>query len=324
MTHDHDSLCRLTFSEPEHAASLLRAILPRRLANAIDWSSLRLLPGTFVDDALKARHADLLFTAMMRGQRVLIYIVLEHKSRAGRWTALQVLRYVVRVFDRFLAENPNATSLPPVIPIVVHHGPRGWTAPRTVLDLVGLDALPPEVRRVLAPLQPNLHFLLDDLAPMSESQLKERRATVQTRLTLLMLQFVRGGKKRDPAAFVRRWLEFLRALWDDPAGRCSLIGLFSYLAAQLDSSADKLEVAAALIHEDARIMGKTIADRLREEGFKKGMASGHVDFLLRLVRRRFGPITPATEARIRGADIDTLERWAERLPTASTLDEMFA
>ena len=268
----------------------------------------------------------------MGGRPVLIYVVLEHKSHPDRWTALQLLGYVVRVFDRFRADHPDATSLPPVIPIVVHHGPRGWTAPRTVLDLVDLGALPREVQKFLAPLQPNLRFLLDDLAVMPESQLKKRRATVQTRLTLLMLQFVRGAKKRDPAQFVRRWFDLIRALWDDPAGRRALIGLFSYLAAQLKSPRKKLEAATALIHEDARIMGKTIADQLREEGFKKGMAqgvaqgvaSGQVELLLRLVRKRFGTIPTISETRIRSADIDTLDKWAERLLTAATLDELLA
>jgi hypothetical protein len=319
MTHDHDSLFHLTFSEPEHAASLLRTILPAALAHAIHWDSLRLEPGSFVDDALKTRHADLLFTARMGRQRVLLYVVLEHKSGADRWTALQLLRYVVRVFDRFLADNPEATSLPPVLPIVVHHGPRAWTAPRTVLDLVGLGSLPPSIRKVLSPLQPNLHFLLDDLAAQPESKLKRRRTTKPARLTLLFLQFVRGAKGRDPAEFVGRWLYLERPVWHDPAGRRLLRGLFSYLAAQLESPRERLEAAAALIHEDARIMGKTIADQFREEGELVGKRK----LLLRQVRKRFGDVSPTVEERIRSADPDTLDRWAERILTATTIDELF-
>jgi hypothetical protein len=314
MTHDHDSLFRLTFSDPEHAASLLRTILPAALARAIDWSSLRLVPGSFVDDALKSRHVDLLFTARRGRQRVLIYVVLEHKSGSDRWTALQVLRYVVRVFDRFLADNPNARSLPPVLPVVVHHGARGWTAPRSVLDLVDFGSLPPNIRKALSPLQPNLHFVLDDLAAQTESKLRRRRATEPARLTLLSLRFVRGAKGRDPAEFIGRWLFLARPVWHDPAGRRLLIGLFSYLAAQLESPPERLEAAAALIHEDARIMGKTIADQLREQGRR--------ELLLRQVRKRFGEVSPTVEDRINSADPDILDRLAERILTATTIDEL--
>jgi len=320
MTHDHDSLFHHTFSEPEHAASLLRTILPAALAHAIDWDSLRLEPGSFVDDALKTLHADLLFTARLGRQPVLLYVVLEHKSGADRWTAVQLLRYVVRVIDRFLADNPKATSLPPVLPVVVHHGPRRWNAPHTVLDLVDLGSLPPNIRKFLSPLQPNLHFLLDDLAAHPESGIKRRRATEPARLTLLFLQFVRGARARDPAEFVLRWPDLIRTLLNTPAGRRALIGLFSYLAAQLESPPERLEAAAALIHEDARIMGKTIADQLREEGELVGRRK----VLLHQVRKRFGDVSPTVEERIRRADIDTLDRWAERILTVTTIDELLA
>lgn len=295
---------------------------PPAVAKAIDWSSLRPVPGSFVDDALKTRYSDLLFTARMGRKTVLTYVLLEHKSGVVRWTALQLLRYVVRIFDRFLADNRGARSLPPVLPVVVHHGPRGWTAPRSVLDLVDLGSLPPSVQKALSPLQPNLRFLLDDLAAQPESQLKRRRATVVTRLALLHLQYVRGAKGRDPAEFVRRWLHLMRLLWNNPAGRRALIGLFSYLAAQLESPPERYEAAAALIHEDARIMGKTTADQLREEGFNRAK-SRTTELLLRLVRKRFGSIPPTVEERIRGADFDTLDRWAERILTATTIDELF-
>ncbi|MCC7066138.1 MAG: Rpn family recombination-promoting nuclease/putative transposase, partial [Planctomycetes bacterium] len=119
MTYDHDALFKHTYQQPENAASLLRSILPAVLAAAIDWDSLQLLPGTSVDESLQARHADLLFTANLRGQRVLLYVVLEHKSHDDRFSVLQLLRYEIRVYDRYLQENPDATSLPPIVPIVV-------------------------------------------------------------------------------------------------------------------------------------------------------------------------------------------------------------
>ncbi len=97
MTYDHDSLFHYTFAQPEHTASLLAAILPPALASAIDWPSLRPEPGTSVDEVLQPRHADLLFSVQLGGQPLLLYLLLEHKSAADRWTALQLLRYVVRL-----------------------------------------------------------------------------------------------------------------------------------------------------------------------------------------------------------------------------------
>jgi hypothetical protein len=67
----HDALFRFTFSQPEHAAPLIRSKLQPELARSVDWSSLELRPGSFVDRELEWRHTDLLFgtTAAQHGLR---------------------------------------------------------------------------------------------------------------------------------------------------------------------------------------------------------------------------------------------------------------
>jgi hypothetical protein len=67
-------------------------------------------------------------------------------------------------------------------------------------------------------------------------------------------------------------------------------------------------------------MGKTIADQFREEGELVGRRK----VLLRLARKRFGDMSPTVEERIRSADSDTLDRLAERILTATTIDELLA
>lgn len=332
MTHDHDAIFRSTFRDPQHAAALLREILPPALVAVIDWTTLTLVPGSFVDESLRDRHTDLLFSAEAAGQTILIYVVLEHKSFDDRFTALQVLGYAVRVLERFHQEHPEAKTLPPVVAVVVHHGERGWQAPRTVLDLIALDAFPPAVQRVLAPLQPNLHFLLDDLAVVPESRLRARKSTPQGMLTLLALQFVREATKKDPVAFAERWLPLWRALWADPDSKSGLISLLSYLAIQLEAPRERFKIALARIHGGSATMGKTIAQQWLEEGMEKGMekgkaegvAMGRADLLMRQVRKRFGDVSPQIEARVRAADVDTLDRWGDLILTAATLDELFA
>ncbi|HEX5053027.1 MAG TPA: Rpn family recombination-promoting nuclease/putative transposase [Planctomycetota bacterium] len=323
MHYDDAALLRHTLAQPEHAGSLLRTILPRALANAVDWGSLRRVPGSSVDAELTSHHADLLFEARLAGGVLLIYVLLERPG--DRWTPLHVLRYVLRVVDSWRLDHAHATGLPPVLPVVVHHGARAWRGPRTPFDLVDLAALPPAAQAILSPLQPGVHFLLDDLAAATTAQLCERGTTLAVRSTLLLLRFVRGARHHDPAEFVRRWLDLLRALWREPAGRRTAAALFGYMACQLESPCEQFASAASLVHEEARIMSDTIADQFREEGFRSGLAQGlqagraegRAELMLRLLRRRFGSVTPAVEARIRAADIEQLEAWAERLLTAA-------
>lgn len=328
MASDHNQLFQHTYAQPEHAIGLLREVLPAPLAAAIDWRSLQLVPGSSVDDSLRSRHADVLFSARAAGVPLLLYVLLEHKSVADPLTPLQLLRYIVRTWNRHLEQHPHTEAVPPIVPIVVYHGDRPWRAPRTLRGLVDLGALPAPLRAILRPLQPDLRFLLDDLAAVTEAELRARRGTVMHRLTGLLLQFVRPATERDPVDFVHRWRALWRALWRDPRSRSNLFALFSYLSAQLEAPVDRLAAAAALIHEDARDMGKTIADQLREEGMRRGEAKGHAegraDLLLRLLRGRFGNAADAHAVSLRSASAEQLDRWADRLLAAATLDDVFA
>lgn len=45
--------------------------------------------------------------------------------------------------------------------------------------------------------------------------------------------------------------------------------------------------------------------------------------LLRQLGRLYGPLTPAVEARVRGADAEKLLEWGERLVTSDSLEQVF-
>ena len=59
------------------------------------------------------------------------------------------------------------------------------------------------------------------------------------------------------------------------------------------------------------------------KGLKEGQLLGEANLTLRLLERRFGPLSEATEARVRSADDGALERWSLRLLDASSLEEVF-
>lgn len=75
----HDALFKWTFSQPQHAAGLLRAALPPAVASAVDFSTLRVVNATFVTQALRGRHSDLMLSAQMHGQQVFFYTLIEQQ-----------------------------------------------------------------------------------------------------------------------------------------------------------------------------------------------------------------------------------------------------
>jgi hypothetical protein len=60
----------------------------------------------------------------------------------------------------------------------------------------------------------------------------------------------------------------------------------------------------------------------RATGRKEGLVEGERAILSRLLTRRFGPLPAAATARIQRADLATIERWSDRLLTATSLDDV--
>ncbi len=99
MSSPHDALFKYVFSQPEHAASELRAVLPAELSMRIDWSSLELQPTSFVDERLSGRQADVLFMLRCQGRKTYLYVLLEHQSTPDALMAFRLLRYLVRIWE---------------------------------------------------------------------------------------------------------------------------------------------------------------------------------------------------------------------------------
>jgi predicted transposase/invertase (TIGR01784 family) len=135
----HDSVFRQVFGAPANAASQLRAVLPPALTARLDLDQLTRVPASFVDEALKWRHSDLLFTAPLDGRDAFVYVLVEHQSSDDPLMAFRILRYVTRIWDHYLRDHPRARQLPTVIPLVVHHGRSQWANPVQLLELIDLD-----------------------------------------------------------------------------------------------------------------------------------------------------------------------------------------
>ncbi len=125
----HDALVKHAFGDTENAAAELRAVLPQAIVEALDFRTLRVCPGSYVDDALRDLHSDLLYEVQLAGREALLYVLFEHQSRVDPLMPYRLLRYVVRVWEAWRREHPNARKLPAVLPVVLHHGRPRWTGP---------------------------------------------------------------------------------------------------------------------------------------------------------------------------------------------------
>ena len=90
----HDRFLKEILSKPEHAAGVLRCALTAELAAQLDWSTLRLINGSYVEPDLKASFSDLVFEVQVRaGGEALVYCLWENQSTEDEMMPQRLLAY---------------------------------------------------------------------------------------------------------------------------------------------------------------------------------------------------------------------------------------
>lgn len=330
----HDHLFRHVFSDPEQAASFLREAVPAGLGELVDWDSLERLPDSFVDELLQPRQSDIIYRVqMVGGIDGLVYVLFEHQSRSDRWMAWRMLRYIVRIWDQWLRDHPDARRLPLVMPVVLFQGGELWTAPE---DLHHLIDWPLGSDRELWQYGPSLRYHLISLSHVPDQELTGHALA---RLTLLLLKYARRGDLLDK---LPRWRDTFVAVLQAPRGLQALEVLLRYLIEASPDDQDLMGEIEALVsdtfdadtaevymsganyyrrqgHAEGREAG---LEEGRQEGREEGRQSERRAMLLRILTHRFGTLPEDARAAIEHADADTLALWVERAFADSSLDEV--
>jgi predicted transposase YdaD len=158
----HDKLVKSTFSDSDNARAFLKNNIPRKLARRIDWNSLTLVSGSFIDPEFAATSSDLLFTAKIDGQPAFLYILFEHQNQEDPLIGMRLLTYIVRIWNDYLRNNPGATRLPPILPLVLAQDNKPWKSSIRFADLIDIPEGAGEMKKHI----PDFEFQLVELFRM--------------------------------------------------------------------------------------------------------------------------------------------------------------
>ena len=320
----HDALFKAVFEDPKIAAEHLAALLPAAVLRHLDLSQLKETRASFVDLELDEHHSDLLFEVPLSGQDALLFLLFEHQSTPSPFMALRLLRYMLRIWERWQLAHPGVRGLPPILPVVLYHGAARWNAGGRLSDLLLVDA---DARADLGPYVPDFEYLLQDLSACSD---EEFAGTALRHVALLLLKHIRD---RDLADKLPGWTGLLGEVLRS-SGLEGLRLVLQYLleASESIGQADLVRLArraergpreaimtlAEKLREEGRQEMRGLAEKLREEGVSEGQRK----MLLKLLGLRFGPLPEEAEARVRAASTEELSRWAERVLRAESLEEV--
>ncbi len=163
----HNNLFIFALSHIPAARSLIETRFPASVVEQLDLDSISIESGSFVEPSLAEKFSDVLLSIKLRNveeyssQRVLAYFLFEHKSEPDPLTVLQLLSYVIRIWEREIREGRR---LSPILPLVIYHGERPWNAPTSIGELI---ECPESMREYLV----KFTFPLFDLTQTADSSI---------------------------------------------------------------------------------------------------------------------------------------------------------
>jgi len=334
----HDTLFRQTMSHKDVAADFLRNYLPESVTRHLLLDTLSIGKDTFVGGDQREHYSDMLYSVRLAGGKsAYVYLLFEHKSSPDRFVALQLLRYMLEIWELHRKQNKDAKTLPLILPIVVYHGRTRRQAVR-LLDL--MDLPDSDLGRYV----PDFDQAFYDFSPDSEEEIK---GAILLRLALTCLR-----AKNNPTVerHVREIFRMLRELGDDAPSLQWLTTIAGYVFQTMDIDRDVMHtIVRETLGPGKEEAVMTIAERLRSEGRTEGRMQGQTEgrtegrmegrmegrvegevlgrsaVLQRQLAKRFGRgiLDLRTQERLRTATAGQLDLWAERILDARTIEDVF-
>ncbi len=297
----HNNFFQFALSDVPNARSLIRSQLPSTALAELNLDTLKLETGSFVDSDLSEKFSDLLFSVQLaksessvqwegEADEALVYFLFEHKSHSDPLTVLQLLSYMLRIWEK---RNRDSLPLCPIVPLIVYHGETGWSAARSLSELIPTPA-------GLAEYAVNFRPQLMDLSQLNDDEIEGEPVL---RGSLQLLKYSRSKR------LVEILGEILKLFASIPEEHqhswIEAIGIYLMTANKnIDSKQYKQTLKSVF---PTQFEPGSLADRLleqgreqgREEGREEGALAGKIQLLEELLGQ---PATPDSEFHPLGLD----------------------
>jgi len=263
INNPHDKFFKEVFSRREVAVDFLRNYLPEEVFSCLDEESIHLKKDSFVDKELRVYFSDLLYQASLKdGSESYVYLLFEHKSYPEPLIAFQLLRYMVKIWERDLRQGFSA-KLSSIIPIVIYHGTARWNIDERFISLF---KCPKEIECFI----PDFSYALCDISRFSDEEI---RGIVVLKSTLLLLKYILRDELRE---HLPKILGLLRELTGKKTGMEYLETVLTYVSRGTDK-VDEEDVRCAVEEAFPQIGGDimpTLAEKWIKQGLQQGLQEG--------------------------------------------------
>lgn len=259
----HDKFFKEALSRLDIVRDYITTFLPKSIVVKLDLGSLELSKDSYLTKELHKSFSDLVYRCRygQGKQTISIALLFEHKSRPDRYIRLQLLQYMLNMWE---AQRNNKIPLTPIMPIVFYHGQQPWIKRPFAALFKKIDH---DLRRFL----PEWDYALTDLNKYQIEDIANLKAGILINLLL-------AYKLRYDEAAIKANFRLLLNTGSKPENRNFIVTIFVYLMSVTDINSNELDNMLTQIPDDVKPAIMTTYDRLiakgREEGIKQGLEKG--------------------------------------------------
>jgi predicted transposase/invertase (TIGR01784 family) len=261
----HDSFLKKALEDPIVAKSFFNQHLPQNVKGIADLSTLKLEKESFIEDNLKKKISDILFSVKFEGKQGYLYILLEHQSTVDYFMAQRLFNYMNGIWQRHRIEHPKSKYLPLIYPMVFYNGLKKYTAPTSFFELFQDPKL-------------SQAFLCEPFNIINVQETPDEEFQAYPHAGIIEF-FLKKHHERN----MLKLLEEMKTIWDkldsiSITQKESLISVILwYNINKIESDKDKDDIIGFVNNkldiEGEKIM-TSIATKWEQEGFQKGIQQG--------------------------------------------------
>lgn len=303
----HNNFFHFALSHLPNARGLIETQLSPQALATLKLDTLRLCTGSFVDADLREKFSDLLFSVELadeaggRHDEALVYFLFEHKSQSDPLTVLQLLSYIVRIWEQRVRDD---LPLCPVVPLLVYHGESGWTAAKSLSELLSAPAELAEYQVHFCPPLLDLSQLADEEIqgePVLRNTLRLLKYSRSKQLVSKLSEILQLISLSLPHGILESWIQAIGVYVMTVNKNIDQEQYKQTLASILPTQFEPGSLADRLL-----IQGREEGERVgREEGERLGLEKGELIGKVRMLQELLGD-TPMAASDLAKLEISVL------------------
>ena len=161
IRNPHDEFFKALMNEKAMAKTYFQHFLPADIVEHLNFEQLELDSNSYITPELEDRYSDIVYTCTYKDYTVDLPLLLEHKSSPVEYPQLQLLRYMIEIWQNRINANQG---LRPILPIIFYHGEKSW-------KVKAFHEYFEWMEDKFLPYVPNFSYILTDLSTYSHEEL---------------------------------------------------------------------------------------------------------------------------------------------------------